>query len=75
LREISNKETMRLAIVEIPPVSRTSSSEPSQPRVSYGSLNDDHEWFVETPAGLLLDDGKVTSIIDAGHAKTKRGML
>jgi hypothetical protein len=54
----------RLALLEVPPYGNFAQRKES---CHYGRLKDDHEWFVQTPVEIHLQDGLVTSAKTYGH--------
>jgi hypothetical protein len=55
-----SEDILRIAFVEVPPYG----AGPAKPQVSWvvGRLADVKEWFVTTPATILLSEGKVRSV-------------
>lgn len=53
----------RIALLEVPPYGESDSPAPRH----HGRLNEDHEWFVQTPVELRLKAGLVTAVTTHAH--------
>jgi len=54
----------RVALIEVPPYE---DFEPPGEAAKYGRLKEDHEWFVQTPVELRLQDGIITAVTTHEH--------
>ena len=59
-RSATDPESPQLAMIEVPPYGDDTASLTSDIQCRLGRLSDKTEWFIETPAAILLQEGRVT---------------